>query len=112
MQASFGVLHVAYGIIANVVLRGCDSTRRWCKACRLLLGGLVSIVGVGTLALFSGVITVGFLEQLKTSREQRATVWGGVASATAQAPAAAISRETCPHCGHQLFLDLIEPGKS
>jgi voltage-gated potassium channel len=76
-----------------------------------LLGGLVSIVGVGTPALFSGVITVGFLEQLKTSREQRATVWG-VASATAQAPAAAISRETCPHCGHQLTLDLIEPGKT
>jgi hypothetical protein len=35
-----------------------------------------------------------------------------VASAAAQAPAAAISRETCPHCGHQLSLDLIEPGKS
>ena len=76
-----------------------------------LLGGLVSIVGVGTLALFSGVITVGFLEQLKTSREQRATVLG-MASATAQAPAAAISRETCPHCGHQLSLGLIEPGKT
>jgi hypothetical protein len=33
------------------------------------LGGVVSIGGIGTLALFSGVITVGFLEQIKTSRE-------------------------------------------
>jgi voltage-gated potassium channel len=101
-----------------------------------LLGGLVSIVGIGTLALFSGVITVGFLEQLKTRREQRATVaaeapaaeqalreigpsadplsrrpWR-VASATAQVVSARISRETCPHCGHRLSLDLMEPGKA
>jgi voltage-gated potassium channel len=62
-----------------------------------LLGGLVSIVGIGTLALFSGVITVGFLEQLKTSREHHMPV------------PAEISRETCPHCGHRLSLDLIEP---
>jgi voltage-gated potassium channel len=37
-----------------------------------LLGGLVSIVGIGTLALFSGVITVGFLDQLRIRREQAA----------------------------------------
>jgi voltage-gated potassium channel len=35
-----------------------------------LLGGLVSIIGIGTLALFSGVITVGFLDQLRIRREQ------------------------------------------
>jgi len=35
-----------------------------------VLGGIVSIVGIGTLALFSGLITVGFLDQLKTRREQ------------------------------------------
>lgn len=35
-----------------------------------LLGGVVSIVGIGTLALFSGVITVGFLDQLRIIREQ------------------------------------------
>jgi voltage-gated potassium channel len=34
-----------------------------------VLGGVVSIVGIGTLALFSGLITVGFLDQLKTRRE-------------------------------------------
>jgi voltage-gated potassium channel len=36
-----------------------------------ILGGVVSIVGIGTLALFSGLITVGFLEQLKLHRRQR-----------------------------------------
>jgi voltage-gated potassium channel len=35
-----------------------------------IVGGIVSIVGIGTLALFSGLITVGFLEQLKAYREQ------------------------------------------
>ncbi len=35
-----------------------------------LLGGTVSIIGIGTLALFSGVITVGFLDQLRLRREQ------------------------------------------
>jgi voltage-gated potassium channel len=39
-----------------------------------LLGGLVSIIGIGTLALFSGVITVGFLDQLRIRREQAALV--------------------------------------
>jgi voltage-gated potassium channel len=37
-----------------------------------ILGGIVSIVGIGTLALFSGVITVGFLDQLRVVREQAA----------------------------------------
>jgi voltage-gated potassium channel len=98
-----------------------------------LLGGLVSIVGIGTLALFSGVITVGFLEQLKTSRGHHTPVpaetpaddkrfreiepptgllkrgpWPD-SSASAQAFAVDISREICPHCGHRLSLDLIEP---
>lgn len=35
-----------------------------------ILGGVVSIIGIGTLALFSGVITVGFLDQLRMIREQ------------------------------------------
>lgn len=100
-----------------------------------LLGGLVSIVGIGTLALFSGVITVGFLEQLKTHREPRATVatdaapaeeafreseasanplhrrQGRVASA-AQVALAENSRGSCPHCGQRLTFDLMEPGKT
>ena len=39
-----------------------------------ILGGVVSIVGIGTLALFSGLITVGFLDQLKMYREQHPRV--------------------------------------
>jgi voltage-gated potassium channel len=35
-----------------------------------LLGGVVSIIGIGTLALFSGLITVGFIDQLKLHRER------------------------------------------
>jgi voltage-gated potassium channel len=34
-----------------------------------IIGGGVSIIGIGTLALFSGLITVGFLDQLKIYRE-------------------------------------------
>ncbi len=34
-----------------------------------IIGGCVSIIGIGTLALFSGLITVGFLDQLKIYRE-------------------------------------------
>jgi voltage-gated potassium channel len=34
-----------------------------------IIGGCVSIIGIGTLALFSGLITVGFLDQLKVYRE-------------------------------------------
>ncbi len=75
-----------------------------------IIGGAVSIVGIGTLALFSGLITVGFLDQLKIHREQHPKM------------AVAISRETitvtkryegpagdgeilpanCPHCGGTL----------
>jgi voltage-gated potassium channel len=48
-----------------------------------IVGGMVSIIGIGTLALFSGLITVGFLDQLKIHREQhpRATVGTTVAVA-------------------------------
>jgi voltage-gated potassium channel len=35
-----------------------------------MLGGAVSIVGIGTLALFSGLITIGFLDQLKLHRQR------------------------------------------
>jgi voltage-gated potassium channel len=63
-----------------------------------LLGGVVSIVGIGTLALFSGVITVGFLEQIKLRREQRADLMANPDSQHR----AEISRQTCPHCGYKL----------
>jgi voltage-gated potassium channel len=39
-----------------------------------VVGGVVSIVGIGTLALFSGLITVGFLDQLRMYRERHAKV--------------------------------------
>ncbi len=47
-----------------------------------IVGGVVSIVGIGTLALFSGLITVGFLDQLKLYREQHAKVSVAVSEKT------------------------------
>ena len=97
------------------------------------MGGLLSIVGIGTLALFSGVITVGFLEQRETSRGHQPSVPAETAagdklfrvigsanglltrgpwrdsSTNVQAVAVEISHDICPHCGHRLSLDLIEP---
>src|ERR1700735_2472788 len=35
-----------------------------------IVGGLVSVTGIGTLALFSGVLTVSFMEQLRFRREK------------------------------------------
>ncbi|MEA2754064.1 MAG: voltage-gated potassium channel [Aliidongia sp.] len=35
-----------------------------------IVGGLVSITGIGTLALFSGVLTVSFMEQLRLRRQK------------------------------------------
>ena len=79
-----------------------------------LLGGLVSIVGIGTLALFSGVITVGFLDQLRIRREQAVTVRISVSEHALNGnraservdpgdyTALASTDRTCPHCGHIL----------
>jgi voltage-gated potassium channel len=82
-----------------------------------ILGGFVSIVGIGTLALFSGVITVGFLDQLRIRREQApgmirapiaAAALNGVgdrldpAGPTGPAHQATIPNlmnQICPHCG-------------
>jgi voltage-gated potassium channel len=72
-----------------------------------ILGGVVTITGIGTLALFSGLITVGFLEQLKRYREQHPrgtvanktlTVVQSVGELDAGEAAAA-----CPHCGGTLL---------
>ncbi|WP_158818391.1 ion transporter [Methylocapsa sp. S129] len=57
-----------------------------------VLGGVVAIVGIGTLALFSGLITVGFLDQLKSRRD-----FADSRNADHTAPTKA--REICPHCG-------------
>jgi voltage-gated potassium channel len=73
-----------------------------------VLGGVVSIVGIGTLALFSGLITVGFLDQLKTRRDQpqiqRAihTQDGENAPAFDPAMVRAQRRGVCPQCGYIL----------
>ncbi len=56
-----------------------------------VLGGLVAITGIGTLALFSGLITVGFLDQLRIRRERAND--GRVATQAARA------EDICPHCG-------------
>jgi voltage-gated potassium channel len=60
-----------------------------------VLGGVVAIVGIGTLALFSGLITVGFLDQLRLRREQA----GAGGARQAETPK---RRATCPHCGRAL----------
>jgi voltage-gated potassium channel len=88
-----------------------------------VVGGIVSIVGIGTLALFSGLITVGFLDQLKRYHEQhpRVTValsetsisvtqnfHDGQNSAAVAAAADFVAKPlvtgfvagaVCPHCG-------------
>jgi voltage-gated potassium channel len=93
-----------------------------------VLGGVVSIVGIGTLALFSGLITVGFLDQLRMHRERHAKVnvtvsektisitqsfreevrdIGGIADISGPADRAAVvsglssavPAGICPHCG-------------
>lgn len=91
-----------------------------------ILGGIVSIVGIGTLALFSGLITVGFIDQLKLYRERQARLsvavtdgrslievnyqtgedagrHHGPADTPAVIAAADIaSSGRCPHCGNLL----------
>jgi voltage-gated potassium channel len=89
-----------------------------------VLGGVVSIVGIGTLALFSGLITVGFLDQLKLYRDQHGKMSVAVSEKTisitqsfrervgdlrdlADGPAVTSARGQtlpampgiCPHCG-------------
>jgi voltage-gated potassium channel len=53
-----------------------------------LLGGIVSVIGIGTLALFSGLITVSFMHQLRLRRDQHQL---GRAVET-----------KCPHCGRAI----------
>ncbi len=76
-----------------------------------LLGGLVSIVGIGTLALFSGVLTVGFLDQLRSRRDRpsigRAATQGDAtndnsANAGIVLPEAGSAKAcfTCAQCGY------------
>jgi len=81
-----------------------------------MLGGAVSIVGIGTLALFSGLITIGFLDQIKLHRENALIKVAAAkdrrgGGSTLRAPGV-VAREldediapdgassgVCPHCG-------------
>ena len=76
-----------------------------------ILGGIVSIVGIGTLALFSGVITVGFLDQLRIIREQASHPVAAGVPANGKGIAgviethgtiAAAGTEMCPCCGRPM----------
>jgi voltage-gated potassium channel len=73
-----------------------------------VVGGCVSIIGIGTLALFSGLITVGFLDQLKAHREHHphhpkvSVVVSEIAITQKIAPELAANHAMpliCPHCG-------------
>jgi voltage-gated potassium channel len=76
-----------------------------------IIGGAVSIVGIGTLALFSGLITVGFLDQLKAHREQHPKVAVAVSRTTVTVVAqgnpdlasGGAGHLHCPHCGGLLL---------
>ncbi len=60
-----------------------------------VLGGSVIIVGIVTLALFSGLITVSFIDQLRIGRGQ-----GGVNISSTKIELVQIAAPpTCPHCG-------------
>jgi voltage-gated potassium channel len=70
-----------------------------------VLGGIVSIIGIGTLALFSGLITVGFLDQLKQRREQPqsgrpAGEGDGEAALAFDRVVPAQLDGVCPRCGY------------
>lgn len=79
-----------------------------------IIGGMVSIVGIGTLALFSGLITVGFLDQLRMYREQHAKAPAAIGetpvaivqnlagSGGGDEPEGAPASAVCPHCGAAL----------
>jgi voltage-gated potassium channel len=54
-----------------------------------MLGGIVSVIGIGTLALFSGLITVSFMHQLRLRRGQ-------------DSPGRAAEPAKCPHCGQPI----------
>ena len=79
-----------------------------------VIGGVVSIIGIGTLALFSGLITVGFLDQLRNYREQHAKphlviaensiaiVQNFAVTEVKDAREGAAMPAVCPHCGAAL----------
>jgi voltage-gated potassium channel len=74
-----------------------------------IVGGVVSIVGIATLALFAGMITVGFLDQLKHDRERHSRVTAAkIKEISATQSHGEFAADTgalpviCPHCGEAL----------
>lgn len=63
-----------------------------------MVGGVVSVIGIGTLALFSGLITVSFMHQLRLRREQyRQDLQAEAATGKQEA-----AGSKCPHCGRAI----------
>jgi voltage-gated potassium channel len=60
-----------------------------------MLGGIVSIIGIGTLALFSGLITVSFMNQLRLRRSTRKDRLDADSHALEQYE----TQTKCPSCG-------------
>ena len=63
-----------------------------------MLGGIVSVIGIGTLALFSGLITVSFMHQLRLRRDQ----YNLERAAKPGAGEADAVGSKCPHCGRAI----------
>jgi voltage-gated potassium channel len=86
---------VGYGDIVPVTLAG------------RILAGMISVIGIGTLALFSGLITAGYLNQLRLLREQHhgaSKLHKSAGSAAHQHQSAGgLDHATCPHCGGHLL---------
>ncbi|MEI9985443.1 MAG: ion transporter [Aliidongia sp.] len=68
-----------------------------------VVGGVVSITGIGTLALFSGVLTVSFMDQLRLRRERlRHLVDAGLATG----PMSSADKQTLEAMGRKLGVSL------
>jgi voltage-gated potassium channel len=86
-----------------------------------VLGGIISVIGIGTLALFSGLITVGYLNQLRLRREHARYAKphhegysdhhppDGMAQGTLSAADGPGPLGVCPHCGGSLRQHIKEP---
>jgi voltage-gated potassium channel len=66
-----------------------------------LMGGIVSIVGIVALALFTGLITVSFMEQLKIRRDELRLAARTRARTERTLHIAAAPDTVCPHCGRR-----------
>jgi voltage-gated potassium channel len=92
-----------------------------------VLGGIISIIGIATLALFSGLVTVGYLERLRALHPRSGSDGAtGVPMTAATVEATGNGRDplelmrpadkieaqprlhaVCPHCGHALGVPAV-----